>query len=513
MDHDGEFVVTWSSAGQDGDGDGVYLQRFGFPLPPVQTKALEDAVVFEDGADTIYPLFEYFSSATGKTEAMEYTVFSVTDPRGALNGTPTIHPTTGVLTVRYATNRSGQGNITIRVRDTTEVPTLTTFNFTVIPVNDAPELAAIDPQLVNEGSLVTFTAVGSDPNDLPPDDLTYSLIGAPIGATIHPTTGKFEWTPADGPATVTFTVRVTDDGTTNDLPAPMSADRSVTITVNNIAPSATGLTGPGTVEAGKSASFTLNGVTDAPGDMPTLKYSFDWTADGSYDEVDLSSPTKSHTYFTPGTYTVRTKVADKDGASAEYTTNITVTTGAINPPKVQSVLVNDGSSNQRSRVSFLTISFNSVVDFALPATEAFELAKTIGGSPVGTVAMAAVDTSASTMSQTIAKITFTGGLTESGSLVDGNYSLRILASKISIGGVPLDGDGDGTAGDDYTGFTFHRLFGDADGNRTVTAADFNTFRLSYGLTGSSQFDFNNDNQVSAADFNAFRLRYGVTLVP
>jgi hypothetical protein len=25
----GDFIVTWRSAGQDGSGDGVYMQRFG----------------------------------------------------------------------------------------------------------------------------------------------------------------------------------------------------------------------------------------------------------------------------------------------------------------------------------------------------------------------------------------------------------------------------------------------------------------------------------------------------
>ena len=54
-----------------------------------------------------------------------------------------------------------------------------------------------------------------------------------------------------------------------------------------------------------------------------------------------------------------------------------------------------------------------------------------------------------------------------------------------------------------------RVFGDSDGNGTVTAADFNAFRLAYGASGASIFDFDGDNQVSASDFNQFRLRYGV----
>ena len=51
--------------------------------------------------------------------------------------------------------------------------------------------------------------------DIDGDTLTYSLIGAPAGATIDPATGEFSWTPseAQGPGVYTFTVSVTDDGT------------------------------------------------------------------------------------------------------------------------------------------------------------------------------------------------------------------------------------------------------------------------------------------------------------
>jgi hypothetical protein len=57
---------------------------------------------------------------------------------------------------------------------------------------------------------------------------------------------------------------------------------------------------------------------------------------------------------------------------------------------------------------------------------------------------------------------------------------------------------------------FHRLFGDANGDGAVTATDFNLFRLDYGTTGNSIFDFDGNGSVTAADFNAFRLRYGAS---
>jgi hypothetical protein len=90
-------------------------------------------------------------------------------------------------------------------------------------VNSAPVLAAIPPQSVNQGSLLTLTAIAMD-TDIPADDLTYSLIGAPVGASINPDTGVFTWTPteAQGPGNFNFTVRVSDGNLTHDQPLSVS---------------------------------------------------------------------------------------------------------------------------------------------------------------------------------------------------------------------------------------------------------------------------------------------------
>ena len=52
----------------------------------------------------------------------------------------------------------------------------------------------------------------------------------------------------------------------------------------------------------------------------------------------------------------------------------------------------------------------------------------------------AVDTSMSTSTQTIAKLTFSGGGVVGGSLADGNYKLNVLSSQITdLAGQFLDG--------------------------------------------------------------------------
>jgi cysteine-rich repeat protein len=98
---------------------------------------------------------------------------------------------------------------------------------TVNEVNQSPILAAIGNKTASEGTLLTFTASASDA-DVPPDTLSYSLVGAPAGASIGPVSGVFTWTPTSSQlGAKTFTVLVTDSGS-----PPLSASRSVTVTVS-----------------------------------------------------------------------------------------------------------------------------------------------------------------------------------------------------------------------------------------------------------------------------------------
>jgi hypothetical protein len=91
--------------------------------------------------------------------------------------------------------------------------------------NTAPILAAIPPQTVNEGTLLTFTASATD-TDLPANTLTYSLVGAPVGASINGSTGVFIWTPTENqsPGSFNFTVRVSDGNLTHDQPVAVTVE-------------------------------------------------------------------------------------------------------------------------------------------------------------------------------------------------------------------------------------------------------------------------------------------------
>jgi len=167
------------------------------------------------------------------------------------------------------------------------------------------------------------------------------------------------------------------------------------------------------------------------------------------------------------------------------------------PPRVQSVTIADGSA-QRSVIRSLTVTFDQPMFFAGEPAAAFELAR--NGTVVSGQWAVVSQPSPSTVT-----ISFTGSIQQFGSLIDGKYTLRVLADQVSNIG-PLDGNNDGVGGDDFT-FDFHRLFGDADGNGSVDALDFRAFRAAFA-SPSAIFDFDNDGDVDAADFAAFRERFG-----
>jgi VCBS repeat-containing protein len=114
-------------------------------------------------------------------------------------------------TVSYAPNANfhGTDSFTYTVSDG-ELTGTATVTVTVTPVNDAPVLAPIGSQAVQEDMALTFTATATDVDG---DAFTFSLdAGAPAGAVIDAHSGVFTWTPSEAGA-YSITVRVTDDHT------------------------------------------------------------------------------------------------------------------------------------------------------------------------------------------------------------------------------------------------------------------------------------------------------------
>jgi len=178
-------------------------------------------------------------------------------------------------------------------------------------------------------------------------------------------------------------------------------------------------------------------------------------------------------------------------------------TGAASIPAVQAITV-DAGTIQRSMVRNLTITFDGPVTFVGPTLDAFSLVRTGTGGGAVTLNPPTVTTVSGV---TVVTLTFTGALTENGSLGDGNYTLTILGSKVQ--------NTTGLMGTDRT-LNFHRLFGDFNGDRAVNGLDLTAFRNAFGTVSTDAaysvfLDWNGDNAINGTDLTQFRSRFGVIL--
>jgi uncharacterized repeat protein (TIGR01451 family) len=140
---------------------------------------------------------------------------SINSSSGEFSWTPTEAQGPGV----YAAN--------LVVSDTTNLTDTATVMITVDEANQAPVLATLSDQAIQETNLFTLTIAATDA-DLPANTLTYGMTNAPSGATLDEDSGLFSWTPAtdQGPGEYPITFGVADDGSPQ-----LSDSQTITVTV------------------------------------------------------------------------------------------------------------------------------------------------------------------------------------------------------------------------------------------------------------------------------------------
>jgi hypothetical protein len=175
----------------------------------------------------------------------------------------------------------------------------------------------------------------------------------------------------------------------------------------------------------------------------------------------------------------------------------------------------NGSSDQRSSLREVSVTFDSIVDIEFSS-----------GNPFRFTRNGAVEAINSTWSvfevngKTVVVFAFVAGqyVTASGSLVDGEFQLAIDATKISSQGLLLDGNRDGSVGGDFIfgaeqADRFYRKYGDYNGNGIVDLLDFAAFRRGFGSNEASAywneaFDVDGDKVIGLLDFAALRRNFG-----
>ncbi len=252
-----------------------------------------------------------------------------------------------------------------------------------------------------------------------------------------------------------------------------------------------------------------------------VEVTFDLNGNGAIDagETALAVPVGGGNYQavftgTSGPAGVRTVLARAvDSANFTTATTVPVQVGGTATVGVSGVQVNASQANgtQRSRVTAVTVTFTAQVTFVGPVADAFDLSRIGGGAVGGFTATASVVGGVTVVTLS----NFTGAETQFGSLADGRYSLTVRANQI-VGG--FDGNGDGTAGDDYSlngsvANGLYRLYGDANADGVINAVDFGQFRGAFGTaSGDSAYrdflDIDGDGFINAFDFAQFRTRFG-----
>ena len=356
-----------------------------------------------------------------------------------------------------------------------------------------PPTAADDAfAVLHDHTLLVGAALGLLANDTSP--LGHALTAVVDVAPGHGTltlnaNGSFTYRPAAGFAGAdTFAYRAKDGLFTSD-------PTTVTLTVTDQAPVAAGDSYK--TAKGKTLTVAARGVlandTDADRDLLTAAIAalpahgtVTLNANGSF----AYTPAAGYVGADAFTYVAN----DRAGNSAPATVAVTVTA----PPQVKSVVFNDGTA-QRSEVRSITITFDTLVTFDLGA---FRVARSDGVAATLTKVVTQAN------GETRVVLTFSGLGTGGGSLGDGNWTLKVNKARVHRADYrPQVMEADVLQ-------QFYRLYGDANGDRTVDATDQLAFQAALTLpdpTGLATFDYNRDGLLGGTDQTQFNRRLGKSI--
>jgi hypothetical protein len=258
------------------------------------------------------------------------TVTAVTQPS---HGSAAFSPS-GV-TYTPTSNYFGPDSFTYTISDGNGGSDTATVNVTVTNVNDAPLVnnPSIAPGVINENDSAVLNGSFSDQDGGDAHTVVISWGDGSPNSTLNLAAGVFTFTAThqykdDNPTNTasdlnSVTVTICDggqDGNQATTADNACAGQGTTITVRNVAPVITSANGPTTPQpAGSSITVTAN-FTDV-GTQDTHVCSVNWddgtTSNGTVTETNGSGTcTASHTYTSPGVYTVIVTVTDDDTGSA-----------------------------------------------------------------------------------------------------------------------------------------------------------------------------------------------------
>lgn len=461
MNDVGDFVIVWSSMGQDGSSLGVYAQRF---------------------------------SAAGVAQGEEFRANTYTTSLQAVGGVAM--DATGNFTITWTSDGQDGSNLGAYARRFTAdgVPKGLEFQ-----VNSSTASNQMNPSISMDDdgeSVIVWTSYEQDGLRKNTYARRYNAAGAPVGGEFRVNTqtstegvfpsvaldedGEFivVWNNAEVlgrhyvlPATPTV-------GTLTDTPDPVSAGGILTLSASDV-------TDDGTV-TGVSFYSEANGIEGLQvgfqGD--TLVGTTNSQTGGVW-AVDV--PT---TGLAPGTYTYWAQATDDANLVGSPASTANTVTDEPAPAVINSIF------HYATLPHALRFTFSQDVSASLSVDD-FVIVQLPGNTPVGPEGV------------TWDPATNTATLTFDNPLDDGRYRVTVLAAGVTNPiGQPLPAD-------HVLEFMF--LLGDANNDGVVNLADFNILAANFGQSGPgidfTQGDFTYDGIVNLADFNLLASRFGASVAP
>ena len=285
--------------------------------------------------------------------------FSASDPDGSITSftinwgdgsAPTSLPGTAMSASHvFANTGNAQSQLFSIVVTTIDNSGSTGLSNGSVTINDRPptiSVTGVSPNPASTGQIVTLSFSGSDPDgsvssiviNWGDESAATSLTGTATSAThIYSSTGSS--------SIQSFVIQLTATDNSGSASAASTTaivnDRSPVVTVSGVSPS------PALV--GQTVTVTFS-AGDSDGTISSL--SVNWGDGSTVDNLPGTATSDTHSYLSPGSFTIAVAATDNSGSSGSASTSETVTS-----PLAPTVTVNGASPNPAFTVNTVTVSF------------------------------------------------------------------------------------------------------------------------------------------------------------
>jgi hypothetical protein len=259
----------------------------------------------------------------------------------------TFDPATRALTWTPNFEQSGQySEVTFTVTDPSGLSDSKQITIITTHVNRKPQIVKAEDNAASENKAVEFQVSGSDPDVEDKENLTYSAIGLPDGATIDPKTGLFRWTPnfdQSGDYNVSFII---SDGEYTD-----TTSMKLTVAHINRAP-ALDTINPQVVDENLPLTFTVTGSDTDREDDGLLTFSVQNLPEGAAFDPETRTINWTPTYEQSGQYELTFAVTDPSGLVDQKA--VTLSVNHVNrAPSMEAVAARAVDENQPLTIQLL----------------------------------------------------------------------------------------------------------------------------------------------------------------